>query len=96
MIQKGIKPKKENVERIEVNQEFLGFRYQFTGDRMQGGHCVILDQNNNRIKILNLTSSDLEKMDAVTFIEDYIENTLYPMQKTNGSKERTTSDPKQN
>ncbi len=62
---------------------------------MQGGHCVILDQNNNRIKILNLTSSDLEKMDAVTFIEDYIENTLYPMQKTNGSKERTTSDPRQ-
>ena len=96
VIQKGIKPKKENVERIEVNQEFLGFRYQFTGDRMQGGHCVILDQNNNRIKILNLTSSDLEKMDAVTFIEDYIENTLYPMQKTNGSKERTTSDPRQN
>ena len=79
-----------------MNQEFLGFRYQFTGDRMQGGHCVILDQNNNRIKILNLTSSDLEKMDAVTFIEDYIENTLYPMQKTNGSKERTTSDPRQN
>ena len=63
---------------------------------MQGGHCVILDQNNNRIKILNLTSSDLKKMDAVTFIEDYIENTLYLKQKTNVSKERTTSDPRQN
>lgn len=65
---------KEVEERLDIHGEFLGYRYQFTGDDRCGGTCLIMNKDNVMIKNFVIKENDLVQVDAITYIEDMIEN----------------------
>lgn len=69
----------EDKEHLQINGEFLGYRYQFTGSDLKGGICVIMDHD-GKVKELVISEKDLKEMDAVTYIENEIEQ-YYQKQK---------------
>lgn len=55
-----------------IQGEFLGVRYQFTGNEEKGGLCILIGES-LQLDRLMIHSDDLKLMDVVTFIENKIE-----------------------
>ena len=56
-----------------IRDELFGYQYEYRGDDENGGICKIYDSNEGFVEEFEISKSDLEQMDAITFIENKIE-----------------------